>query len=560
MLNTLPSLDPLLRARSGQMTLRLRQFGRVMRHVWPQSILLVLLFGTVVAHAQDAPQYTIRFGAQSQNLSVRLCLAQAHTRVVFDADSSWAMRFVHDLRRDSGQAIGTNEDDWTAANWRAGECLAYRADLDAIAATHRRDVGWRLGDDLVTAPQLWLLRPNVQGDADARVRVFMPPGWTISVPWLQATSPPRAAVGKVAQSSKLSVEQSVPSPATAKINQHPSARAPAQDTSRWFVIANTPSDWSATVAFGHFTEERIELPGGTLRLSILYGADAGQQEKLRTWLRQVSRAILTAYGSLPVADVQVLMIPASTHSRAVIFGQHTRGEGNALHLLINPTRPLSEFMHDWIAVHELSHLMHPYLGDSGSWLAEGLATYFQNVLRARAGLISVQQAWEELADGFTRGQRMTGTDTLVGAARNMHQSHAYARIYWAGAAYWLTVDSDLRRNSGGKLDIDIALSRLRNCCLHDYRRWKPDDFVARLDTLLGVHTFSTRYRQFSAMRKFPDWQNLFKNLGIREVDGHVTYDNAARDAKVRDAIMAAPHAAMDAQKMRRKLRRRDGGK
>ncbi|MEO8959410.1 MAG: hypothetical protein ABI304_10740, partial [Rudaea sp.] len=288
-----------------------------------------------------------------------------------------------------------------------------------------------------------------------------------------------------------------------------------------------------------FNEEHIVLPGGVLRLSILHGADVQQQAKLHTWLAQVSRAVLSAYGRLPVADVQVLMIPVSGHSRAVVFGQHTRGEGNSLQLLIDPTRPSGEFMHDWVAVHELSHLMHPYLGDSGSWVAEGLATYFQNVLRARAGLLTPQQAWDELDDGFKRGQSAADSDTLAHAALNMHHSHAYQRIYWAGAAYWLSVDRDLRRQSNGKLRIDIALARFRDRCLPDYHGWKPEDFVAKLDSLLGVHTFSQRYREFAEMNTFPQWQKIYSDLGIRDDDGQVTFDNAAPDSKVRDAIMAA---------------------
>jgi hypothetical protein len=69
----------------------------------------------------------------------------------------------------------------------------------------------------------------------------------------------------------------------------------------------------------------------------------------------------------------------------VHFGQSIRGQGNALELLVDPTRPAAEFADDWTAVHELSHLMHPYLGDRGTWLAEGLATYYQNVLRRAPG-------------------------------------------------------------------------------------------------------------------------------------------------------------------------------
>jgi predicted metalloprotease with PDZ domain len=191
-----------------------------------------------------------------------------------------------------------------------------------------------------------------------------------------------------------------------------------------------------------------------------------------------------------------------------------------------------------MAVHELSHLMHPYLGDRGAWLAEGLATYYQNVLRARAGLLTPAQAWDRLYEGFQRGAKDGGDDALEDIARNMHRTHAYQRVYWAGAAYWLTVDRDLRRASGGAMNLETALSKFRDCCLPAYRQWKPEDFVARLDELAGVTTFSTRYREFAQMRRFPDWQEVFADLGIRDGGAHLAFDAGAKDAAIREAIMA----------------------
>ncbi|TLY51812.1 MAG: hypothetical protein E6K53_06245, partial [Gammaproteobacteria bacterium] len=138
-------------------------------------------------------------------------------------------------------------------------------------------------------------------------------------------------------------------------------------------------------------------------MSVLHGPDATQRATLIAWIDRVAHAVLTAYGGMPLADVQVLVIPVKPRrDSAVLFGQSVRGQGNALQLLVNAQRPASEFADDWMAVHELSHLMHPYLGDRGAWLAEGLATYYQNVLRARGGIYTPQQAWQELGDGFRR--------------------------------------------------------------------------------------------------------------------------------------------------------------
>jgi predicted metalloprotease with PDZ domain len=234
------------------------------------------------------------------------------------------------------------------------------------------------------------------------------------------------------------------------------------------------------------------------------------------------------------------MIPVGGGRGAVMFGQSVRGQGNALELLIDPAAPADEFADDWTAVHELSHLMHPYLGDRGAWLAEGLATYYQNVLRARSGLLTPAQGWDRLFQGFQRGAKARSDETLDEVAQNMHRSHAFQRVYWAGAAYWLTVDRDLRRDSGGAMNLETALSRFRDCCLPAYRQWQPEDFVARLDKLAGSAVFTTRYREFAGMREFPDWAKVYADLGIRTDGEHLAFDAKARDAAIRDAIMAAP--------------------
>jgi hypothetical protein len=480
---------------------------------------------------RERPDYAVTFDAQTQSVAVRLCLAQAHTEVAFAADSGWAMRFVSDLKRVGAGAsanVSTGDDGWHARDWRAGECLSYRADLRAIAQEHKPDVGWQMGEDFIAAPQLWLLRPDTQGNADAEASIDLPAGWSISAPWREL----------------------VPSSVAAKIEKQPSLAA--LSTKRYFHIPNTPPDWSAAVAFGHFTEERLELPGGVLRLTVLHGADSAEREKLRAWLDRISRAVLSAYGRLPLPEVQVLVIPVGQlgqrgrspdHPQAVHFGQSIRGQGNALELLVDPSRPAEEFADDWTAVHELSHLMHPYLGDRGTWLAEGLATYYQNVLRARSGMLTPAQAWDRLYQGFKRGARTPDDETLEQIASNMHRSHAFQRVYWAGAAYWLTVDRDLRRASAGKMNLETALSRFRDCCLPAYREWKPEDFVARLDLLAGSEVFAPRYRQFAAMRQFPDWEKLYSDLGIDAGGEHLAFAADAKDAAIRAAIMAARDGA-----------------
>lgn len=470
---------------------------------WP------LLFALLpLAAANAGAHYRLRYDAADASMTVALCsdAAQAELRLIADDD---APRYVSGLARDSGAPIVRADDGWTARDWRAGECLRYRADLGRIAAAQRPDVGWRRGDDLLASPTLWLLQPADADAADAEVA--LPVGYALSAPWQPL---------------------------------------PANGGARRYRIALTPLDWAAMAAVGRFREMPVTLSGGTLRIALLDGGTTGQRAALRAWLARVSQAVLDAYGRLPIPDVQVLVVPVARRrgSDAVAFGESTRGQGHALILRVDPAAPPEAFADDWIAVHELSHLFHPYLGDDGRWLAEGLATYYQEVLRARAGMIAADDAWDRLDAGFARGRADAHPGmTLDAVSERMMDLRAFMRVYWAGTAYWLETDAALRRASGGRLSVDVALARFRDCCLPSHRAWTPAAFVAKLDALTGGDIFARRYRVFARATAFPDLAPTYAALGLREqADGTLHIGGGADAAALRDAIMAPPRTAGEA--------------
>jgi hypothetical protein len=449
--------------------------------------------------ARAAPRYALRYDADAETMNVRVCTAQAAPRLRFAIDAG-AARYIDELHRDAGSTLERERNAWIARHWRAGECLAYRAALGRIADDRtRRGGGMRRADALLSDPGAWLLR--VEGTHEAvEADVELPEGYAISAPW------------------------------------HP--LAPHGATER-FSIAPTPSDWMARVAIGRFDEQRIALGGGVLRAAILGVDDAARRRELAAWIARMGRAALTAYGRLPLADVQMLLVPARGNDREpVVFGESTRGQGHGVTLFVDPAQPAAALDRDWVAVHELSHQFHPYLGDRGSWLAEGLATYYQNVLRARAGLMTPADAWQAIDAGFARGRAATGPgdgplDDIADGRAN------FMRTYWSGTAYWLEADLALRRSSGNRLGVDEALRRFDACCLPDDHGWSPADFVAKLDALVGSDVFATLYRSYRGRRDFPPIDAIYRELGIARESNSLRFDDRAPAAAERRAIMAA---------------------
>ena len=461
---------------------------------------LLSLLVAVPAFAANGASYTMRYDASTETMAVRVCVPHAAKSLHFSGDDG-AERYVESLARNGAAAPMREADGWSAADWRAGECLSYRAALGKLADAGRRSGGTRRGSALVLDPALWLLRIDDETAAMDDARIELPAGYMLSAPW---------------------------------------HAEPRDGDALRFTIPRTPGNWLARVAIGRFAEAPLALAGGTLRVSIVDVADAEAKQRLDAWLARVSNAAVSAYGKLPLADVQVLVVPVGASREPVEFGQSTRGQGHGLTLFVDAAQPPSAFDRDWVAVHEMSHLFHPYLGDRGSWLAEGLATYYQNVLRARAGLLTPAGAWEQIDAGFARGRSATRArdDTLERAAAAVEGRPNFMRIYWSGTAYWLEADLELRRASGNTLSVDEALRRFDACCLPDYDGWRPEAFVAKLDALVGGDVFRRKFDAYRARRDFPDLSVSYRALGIARSGDRLVFDDAAPDAGVRHAIVS----------------------
>lgn len=272
--------------------------------------------------------------------------------------------------------------------------------------------------------------------------------------------------------------------------------------------------------------------GRTLHIRIAPDIDAARARMLREWIAEAARAALGAYGRFPLDEATVRISETERRSDSPVpWGQTLRRDSVGVLLYVRKGASLEELRADWTAVHELSHLFHPYLGDDGRWLAEGLASYYQNVLRARSGLLDEEEAWRRLDAGFGRGEREDSGRRLDELSRGHRGT---MRVYWAGAAYWLEMDLALRR-AGSSLD-DV-LSRYSDCCLRGTGEVAPEEFVAQLDRIAGGVGFRERFDEYAASRAFPSLESSYAALGLSRSGAGLQFSDDAAASARRRAIM-----------------------
>jgi hypothetical protein len=444
---------------------------------------LGLLLPVSVAVSGTLPSYTVRVSPDLERLEVVACSLAKPGEPAADL-----------ARRVDGPRtrVGIAAPDICAHD-------TVRLDNLGSGSGSWRDPVRRLPGAVLVSPDLWLWHPD-QGSGEVQVLFDLPPGIQVSVPW----EPVATAGGKAS-----------------------------------FRTGRRPRDWESRVLLGRFDTARLEVPGATLEVAMVVGDPPIEQDRILEWIRRSAEAVTLVYGTFPVRGLQVLVVPIDQRGEPVPWGQVMRGGGDAVHLYIDQTQPYEAFLDDWVLVHEMSHLLHPFMHRNGRWLYEGIASYYQNVLRARAGLLSAQEAWNDLHAGFRRGLKGTKPhQSLAQASEAMMKDRAFMRVYWSGAAIALLADLELRRQSSGRQSLDTALAALGRCCLPSERLWTDLEVMQRLDAVTGTRVFTGLYHRYRNSEEFPDLNDAYRRLGLYPIsDTEVRLQDDPQAIALRDKLM-----------------------
>jgi len=358
---------------------------------------------------------------------------------------------------------------------RADGCIEYTVDLAAIDG---RD-GWdriSLADDVRwTSPRRWLWRAADGAGQEVVVDFVLPEGVAVSLPW-----------------------------------------RPTVEGSTRYRVPPSPGSDAAISVFGRFASPAI--PGAPVRCVLLPAATgADETRKLTAWLTDAVAQVSSPYGRFPNPNAQIVVVPVAAdggRGSPVPWAHVVRDGGEAVQLFVEQGRTLADLTGDWTATHEFAHLMLPYIDSDEKWISEGFASYYQNLLMARAGHYTPREAIEKLAASFAMAAAQTpGLTPGEAVAAGMRE--ARMAIYWTGAALAMMIDIELRTASGGRVSLDSVLGELERCCLPAGRTWRARRLFERLDGLAGSQIPSRRFEAVATTRGMPDLDAYWRRLGVR---------------------------------------------
>ena len=446
--------------------------------------------------------YRVGYDPAAKRLAVELCFhGQPPERLVYGSKS--AVPFLREpllieppLGRARPVRVEANHLQLGAA--AADSCVRYGVDVQRALDVDALMLAYPGERSLLLGSELFLWRPPLRSlELQSRLRFELPAGVRVSAPW---------------------------------------ALSPAQDGS--YVLDERAFAFTGHVVLGELEALSIPAPGTQLRATIMPGFSDHARAQIAAWLERSAAIASLPGGVFPVPDAQVIVVPTSLSSFPIHFGHTGRSGGASIVLFVPTDVEQVRLQDDWIAIHEFSHLWHPFIRREDAWLSEGLATYLQEVLRVRAGLLPAELAWQRLYEGAELGR--DSARTLQEETRRMPFEHNYQRVYWAGAAIALMLDVELRQRSQGAVSLPQLLARLRSDARLFSRAVSAEELLRELDRLSGLplcEALAARHVHGT----LPDLDGLYQQLGIRVQAGaeHVS----APLTWVRDAIMEKPTAA-----------------
>jgi hypothetical protein len=219
--------------------------------------------------------------------------------------------------------------------------------------------------------------------------------------------------------------------------------------------------------------------------------------------------------------------------RSVVFGKLLPESAPGIVLLLGSEAEERDLAADWILMHELFHVGVPSFYKEAKWFDEGLATYFEPILRVRAGILPEHELWAEFARDMPRG-----VPALT--RHGLERSPDYAGVYWGGAVFCLLADVAIRERSQLSKGLEDAVRAVFDAGGVAWDVWSLEQTLAIGDRELDVPVLAPLARRYANHPAPLDFEALLQRLGVVRHGHSIELRDDAPLAAVRRAIVRPP--------------------
>lgn len=247
--------------------------------------------------------------------------------------------------------------------------------------------------------------------------------------------------------------------------------------------------------------------------------------EMEAWVAHSAEMIADYLGEFPVPSLEVTLVGRGWGG--IGFGMHQDGRWITIYCGRN-TDP-EDLETDWVMVHEMLHAAFPDLDRRHRWMQEGLSTYAEKLVRARAGELTEAEVWR----GFIRSMHYGRPDV---GDRGLDITHTWGRTYWGGALFWLVADVELRKATDNQKSLRDVMRGLLREGGNGRVDWSTKRVVEVADAATGTTVLRDLYARMAEAPGDVDLDALYAELGVAKVDGEIVFDDAAPLAHVRRAM------------------------